>query len=629
MLVKESKDTTAIELFYSYSHKDKQLCDLLETHLKALQRSGLIRSWYDRKINPGTEWSEQIQQAMERAGIILLLVSPDFMESDYCYEIELPFAMKRHESGDAIVIPILLRPVVYQDTPFAKLQMLPKGARPVIEWGRRDKAFNDIAAAIRSIIIEKRLHPDGTTTNQQLESQGRVLDAAVPQKVYVKEPADVVALIRLPDSKGLRTVLQYDDSYSVSSEDVKSSEEFEIQFPRDTNRKLLPASVELELQASGFEPPKQTKKVRLRLNGDAPVCVFMLTPQREGRLSLNLNVVVDGQLIASRRLVTTAINEIHSDVAVIPTSYQVVEMPLNTKPQSMFPSIEQLEPSKFDCNEDYNLTEAEPESVSEQICFCCGALLKPGKKFCSRCGSPFASEKLSVCAEQTSMPPTPKMMKPPIATREQPSSYTSANTSLNYFSIRKFVAIFGVIFIGLIVGAFISWNTIISTDDIHYVIKPETSILLVQRVVNITSVEPFLSVHNRLWDADNDRDNFGNFYPDGGIYFNAGYNVISGLYGSEIRFETGRKYSHFTGKIVLPNEYNNKFREVNYFIIHDENKELYKSPMMQAGMDPFVFDIDISKSDKIIIEYKVIDGIGLIIAPNIVNAGLVNAFLHL
>jgi tetratricopeptide (TPR) repeat protein len=333
----ESKPAAAIELFYSYSHKDERLCELLATHLKALQRSGLIRSWYDRRIDPGAAWSEQIQRAMERAGIILLLISPDFIASDYCYEIELPFAMKRHESGESVVIPILLRPVLYQDAPFAKLQMLPKDARPIIQWGRRDEAFNDIAAAIRCVIIEKRLHPDAATSKESA-SQERVLDAAVPAEVRVNEPADVVALIRLPDSKGLRAVLASDDSYSVSPEDVKSSEAFELEFPRDEHGKPLPVSIHFELQAPGFDPPKQIQEVRIMPKGDSPVCVFMLTPQREGRLALVLNVLAEGQLIASRRLVTTAVSESASAAIGSPTPYKVVEMPLRTKGPSTRPS---------------------------------------------------------------------------------------------------------------------------------------------------------------------------------------------------------------------------------------------------------------------------------------------------
>lgn len=325
----ESKSIAGIELFYSYSQKDARLCELLETHLMALQRSGLIRSWYDRKIEPGAAWSEQIQSAMERAGIILLLISPDFIASDYCYEIELPFAMKRHASGDAVVIPVLLRPVVYQDAPFAKLQMLPKGARPVIEWGRRDEAFNDIAAAIRAVIIEKRLHAE-VASSRESESQERVLDAAVPANVIVNEPADVVALIRLPDSKGLRAVLQSDNSYSVSAEEVKSSQTFEIQFPRDDTGRLLPASIQLELHAPGFDPPRQTQHVRIMPKIDSPVCVFMLAPRGEGRRDLVLNVLADGQLIASRLLVTKATNRITSAIAESPAPYNVIEVPLRT-----------------------------------------------------------------------------------------------------------------------------------------------------------------------------------------------------------------------------------------------------------------------------------------------------------
>lgn len=190
-----------------------------------------------------------------------------------------------------------------------------------------------MAAAIRSIIIEKRLYADGSTP-QESKSQERVLDAAVPAEVRVNEPADVVALIRLPDSKGLRAVLQSDESYSVSPEDVKSSEAFEVRFPRDDCGKLLPTSVQFELQAPGFDPPKQSQQVRIMPKGDSPVCVFMLTPRREERLALVLNVVSDGELIASRRLVTTAASEFGSAEIEAPTPYKVIEMPLRTGPRS-------------------------------------------------------------------------------------------------------------------------------------------------------------------------------------------------------------------------------------------------------------------------------------------------------
>src|SRR5437588_787902 len=89
----------SVELFYSYAHSDEPLCKELQKHLTALKRAGLISDWYDRKIEPGAEWAAQIQEAMERAGIILLLVSADFLASQYISDIELPFALARHNSG--------------------------------------------------------------------------------------------------------------------------------------------------------------------------------------------------------------------------------------------------------------------------------------------------------------------------------------------------------------------------------------------------------------------------------------------------------------------------------------------------------------------------------------------------
>src|SRR6266849_10426858 len=105
------KPTKALEVFFSYAHKDQRLRDQLETHLSLLKREGLISSWHDRKIGAGQEWAGQIDNHLNTAHIILLLVSPDFMASDYCYDIEMTQALARHEAGEARIIPIILRPV--------------------------------------------------------------------------------------------------------------------------------------------------------------------------------------------------------------------------------------------------------------------------------------------------------------------------------------------------------------------------------------------------------------------------------------------------------------------------------------------------------------------------------------
>jgi TIR domain-containing protein/biotin-dependent enzyme len=103
-----------INIYVSYAHKDERFAKKLNTHLGPLQREGLIELWYDRDISAGMEWEQQINEHLNEAHIILLLISPDFVDSDYCYSIEMKRALERHERGEAYVIPIILRPTYWQ-----------------------------------------------------------------------------------------------------------------------------------------------------------------------------------------------------------------------------------------------------------------------------------------------------------------------------------------------------------------------------------------------------------------------------------------------------------------------------------------------------------------------------------
>ncbi len=143
-----------IEVFLSYAHEDEPLRKQLEKHLQSLKRVGLIDVWHDREIRAGEEWKQKIDLHLNTATIILLLISPDFIDSDYCYSLEMKRAMERHERGEAHVIPIILRPVNWSNTPFRKLQALPKDAKPVRSkyWRNQDEAFYDIAKGIQSVI---------------------------------------------------------------------------------------------------------------------------------------------------------------------------------------------------------------------------------------------------------------------------------------------------------------------------------------------------------------------------------------------------------------------------------------------------------------------------------------------
>lgn len=148
--------TTHLTLFYSYSHKDERLREELETHLKLLHRRGLISSWHDRKIEAGEDWKQKINDNLEAADIILLLISSDFIASDYCYEKEMKRALERHDKGEALVLPIVVRDVNLAQAPFADLQYLPTDGRPVTKWPDKDSAWRNVSEGVERAIQSRR-----------------------------------------------------------------------------------------------------------------------------------------------------------------------------------------------------------------------------------------------------------------------------------------------------------------------------------------------------------------------------------------------------------------------------------------------------------------------------------------
>jgi TIR domain len=143
-----------MRLFYSYSHKDEKHLDKLRTHLSLLRREGLIDEWHDRKIGAGQNLDTEIDKNLALSRIILLLVSADFLQSDYCYSTEMTRALEMHEAGKARVIPVILRPVDWKSAPFAKLKALPKDGKAVTTWRNQDAAWTTVAERIRAAILE-------------------------------------------------------------------------------------------------------------------------------------------------------------------------------------------------------------------------------------------------------------------------------------------------------------------------------------------------------------------------------------------------------------------------------------------------------------------------------------------
>jgi hypothetical protein len=149
-----AQPSQTLEVFFSYAHRDEALRVELVKHLSLLQRQGVITAWHDRKITAGTEWAGAIDAHLQSAQIILMLVSADFMASDYCYDVEMRRAMERHEAQEARVIPVILRPVDWQDAPFGKLQALPTDGKPITDWSNQDTAFVNVARGLRTVAQE-------------------------------------------------------------------------------------------------------------------------------------------------------------------------------------------------------------------------------------------------------------------------------------------------------------------------------------------------------------------------------------------------------------------------------------------------------------------------------------------
>lgn len=141
-----------IEIFFSYAHEDEALMDIVRLQLVVRERLGEIVKWHDRKIPAGDEWRTQVDDKIEQADVILLFMSPHFLASRYCYEIEGEIALRRHREGTARVIPVVLRACDWTVTPFGELQGLPRDGIPITQWPDRDQVSLDVALGIMDSI---------------------------------------------------------------------------------------------------------------------------------------------------------------------------------------------------------------------------------------------------------------------------------------------------------------------------------------------------------------------------------------------------------------------------------------------------------------------------------------------
>lgn len=141
-------------VFVSYSHLDQGLRGQLDVHMAALKRQDVIEVWTDHCIRPGEPFDSKISAALEAADIILLLVSPDFLHSDYCVTIEMQRALERAKAGRAQVVAIILRPCDWQSLEIGRLKALPTDGVPVVKFPTLDDGFHDVVKHLRAMLTK-------------------------------------------------------------------------------------------------------------------------------------------------------------------------------------------------------------------------------------------------------------------------------------------------------------------------------------------------------------------------------------------------------------------------------------------------------------------------------------------
>ncbi len=182
-----------IRLFYSYAPEDERLRHMLADHLSLLRRQNVIAEWHSRQIESGEESKGLIDKNLAEAHVILLLVSSEFLASDYCQDVETNLALKRQKRGDATVIPVIVRACDWEESPFGKLQALPTNGKPITSWTNRDEAFTDVAIGIRRVVEKMETQADEVMARWRVlqDAQQRIFAEFKEPDKQAKKPAEI------------------------------------------------------------------------------------------------------------------------------------------------------------------------------------------------------------------------------------------------------------------------------------------------------------------------------------------------------------------------------------------------------------------------------------------------------
>ena len=179
------------KVFISYSHRDEKALERLHKHLVMLRREKLIEQWFDREILAGGNIDREIKKNLTASDVFLALVSPDFLASDYCYDIEMTEALRRHDEGSIRVVPVILEPCDWTASPLGKLKALPKDGKPVSVWTNENVAYVDVATELRRL-----LNSPTNDSKSTVESDSTLRNSSTtknqPRKYRIKRDFDAI-----------------------------------------------------------------------------------------------------------------------------------------------------------------------------------------------------------------------------------------------------------------------------------------------------------------------------------------------------------------------------------------------------------------------------------------------------
>lgn len=174
-----------VKIFIAYARKDSGLLDEFRSHFSSLVHTNEVEIWYDGELIPSTIWEDEIREQMHQADVILMLLSPDSIASEYFYKKELPRAMERHSRKDTHVVPVILRPCVWEPTPLGNLQAVPKNGKPITLWDNRDEAYLDAVKSIQNIVkVVKNKNKKSFVEN----NQPTIIDPEPPKPITESPP---------------------------------------------------------------------------------------------------------------------------------------------------------------------------------------------------------------------------------------------------------------------------------------------------------------------------------------------------------------------------------------------------------------------------------------------------------